>query len=72
MLTQRIKERELFVYFLFASLLYLFFIQGYPLIWSIYVSMTSQRIGVAGKFIGFRNYFGLFSQSFFWRAMGFT
>ena len=57
------KERNVFL-FILAALVYLF-LQGYPLLWSVYISLTDQRIGTEGKFIGLRNYLELFSSSSF-------
>lgn len=66
------KERNVFLFILGAALVYLFLVQGYPLLWSVYISLTDQRIGTEGKFIGLRNYLELFSSSSFWGMMGFT
>ncbi len=66
------KEKNLFILILFISLIYLFLIQGYPLLWSIYVSMTNQKIGTSGQFIGLQNYLSLLTQPSFWKAIGFT
>jgi len=66
------KEKGFFIGFLLAALIYLFFVQGYPLLWSVYVSLTDQKIGVPGKFVGIRNYFELLSRPSFWKAMSFT
>jgi len=57
---------------LFATLLFLLTVQGYPLLWSINVSLTDQSIGSQGHFIGFRNFIDLFSRPAFWNAMLFT
>ncbi|MBP9015513.1 MAG: sugar ABC transporter permease [Candidatus Atribacteria bacterium] len=66
------KERDVFLIILFTTLVYLFLVQGYPLLWSVYISLTNQRIGTEGRFVGFRNYLELFSSSSFWEIMGFT
>ena len=57
---------------LFATLLFLIMVQGYPLLWSIKVSLTNQTIGAKGNFIGLKNFVDLFSNDAFWQAMGFT
>ncbi len=67
-----LKERNIFLFILGATLVYLFLVQGYPLLWSVYISLTDQRIGTEGKIVGLRNYLELFSSSSFWGTMGFT
>ena len=57
---------------LWIGLLYLFFIQGYPFFWSIFISLTDQGIGRPGKFIGMDNFIYLFSDRTFWSAIFFT
>jgi multiple sugar transport system permease protein len=54
------------------TLLYLLVVQGYPFVWSLFVSLTNKRIGGSGSFIGFRNYLSFFEDRIFWIAVRFT
>lgn len=54
------------------ALLYLFLIQGYPFIWAIVVSFTSQTIGQSGGYAGIENYTSLMKDSLFWASIKFT
>ena len=66
------KDRGFILFLLFASLVYLVLIQGYPFLWALVVSFSDQRIGQEGDFIGLGNYLSLLGDSSFWRAMYFT
>jgi multiple sugar transport system permease protein len=57
---------------LFITLIFLVMVQGYPLLWSFNVSLTNQKIGTTGNFVGLKNFSTLFSEQAFWQAMGFT
>ena len=50
-------------------LIYLLFIQGYPVISAIFTSFTDKRIGVPGNFIGFENYIELIKDPIFRLAL---
>lgn len=66
------KENLVPLGILFTTLLFLLMVQGYPLLWSLKVSLTDQSIGSTGNFIGFQNFTDLFSRSAFWHSMLFT
>lgn len=66
------KENLVPLGILFTTLLFLLMVQGYPLLWSLKVSLTDQSIGSTGNFIGFQNFIDLFSMSAFWHSMLFT
>ena len=55
-----------------CTLGFLFFIQGYPLLWSFWVSFTDQKIGAQGAFAGADNYIYLLGNRSFWMAIEFT
>ncbi|MEN6381849.1 MAG: sugar ABC transporter permease [Rectinema sp.] len=57
---------------LYITLAYLFIVQAYPFFWSVKVSLTDQKIGKGGAFIGFANYLSLIEDPTFWMAMRFT
>lgn len=57
---------------LYITLAYLFIVQAYPFFWSVKVSLTDQKIGKSGAFIGFANYLSLIEDPTFWMAMRFT
>jgi multiple sugar transport system permease protein len=54
------------------TLLYLLVVQGYPFVWSFFISLTNRRIGSSGSFIGFRNYLSSFGDRIFWMSVRFT
>ena len=66
------KENVIPLGILFATLCFLLMVQGYPLLWSLNVSLTDQSIGAQGNFIGIKNFSELFSNNAFWQAMLFT
>lgn len=66
------KENLIPLGVLFATLFFLLMVQGYPLLWSLNVSLTDQSIGARGNFIGIKNFTELFSNNAFWQAMFFT
>lgn len=66
------KENIIPLGILFVTLCFLLMVQGYPLLWSLNVSLTDQSIGAQGNFIGIKNFRELFSNNAFWQAMFFT
>ena len=66
------RENLLPLAVLFATVAFLIAIQGYPLLWSLKVSLTDQHIGAKGNFVGLKNFWQLFSNSAFWQSMWFT
>jgi multiple sugar transport system permease protein len=57
---------------LLVTLMFLATVQGYPLVWSVMVSLLSRTIGNRGRFIGLGNYRHLLSDTIFWGAIWFT
>jgi multiple sugar transport system permease protein len=70
--TRRKEEQAGLVAILALTLGFLFFIQGYPLLWSFFVSFTDQKIGGEGAWSGLDNYLHLAGNRTFWMAMEFT
>lgn len=40
----------------------------FPLVWSVFISLTDKRTGVDSSFIGLTNYFNLFKDPIFWQT----
>ncbi len=57
---------------LYITLAYLFLVQAYPFFWSVKVSLTDQKIGTGGTFVGLANYLSLINDPTFWMVMRFT
>lgn len=66
------SDSKLLIIILYLALAYLFFVQGYPFFWSVWVSLTDQKIGKAGSYIGLSNYAQLLGDSTFWIVLRFT
>lgn len=54
------------------SAIYLLVLMAFPLLWSVYISMTDKRTGVAANFTGFQNYLRLAEDHIFWKTVGNT
>lgn len=55
------------------SLVFISVFTIYPIIRSVYLSLTNYRLGMAKpEFVGFANYVQLFSSALFWKVMGNT
>jgi multiple sugar transport system permease protein len=67
-----LPDSRLFLVILYLTLAYLFIVQGYPFFWSIEVSLTDQKIGKAGSYIGLSNYLQLLKDPTFWIVLRFT
>lgn len=50
----------------------MFLVQAYPFFWSVKVSLTDQKIGTGGAFVGLVNYLSLIRDPSFWMVMRFT
>lgn len=62
------RKLEILFFILPAVILVAFFIYGFT-IWSFKVSLTNwKNVGLPGKFIGFRNYYRLFSRDIVFRT----
>lgn len=66
-----IHKRKLFsaLFFILPAVVYIIFMQGYPLINAFYTSLTDKIIGVDGNFIGLKNYLELSSDPIFWKTV---
>lgn len=69
---RRTSESKTLTLILYITLLYLFLVQAYPFFWSVKVSLTDQKIGTGGAFVGLANYLSLINDPTFWMVMRFT
>lgn len=74
MFTRKKFKRQILAWCLMApALIFILVFTVYPIFRSIYLSLTTYRLGMSEPvFIGFGNYVTLFKSSLFWKVMGNT
>jgi ABC-type sugar transport system permease subunit len=64
-----IKERYVGTFFVLPIFVLIFFIIGFPFVYTVYLSFTNKMIGYTPRFIGFDNFISIFKDRQYWLVM---
>ncbi|NLJ40220.1 MAG: sugar ABC transporter permease [Clostridiales bacterium] len=67
-----LKEKNTKFYFSLPTILFLFIMVIFPILFTLYSSVTNSTLSAASGFVGFSNYRQLFQEARFWDSMGNT